>query len=260
MCGDDSRDIAGLPIDDFQKAIQPNDAQRAALDDLANATVKAAQNIKAACPTDVALTAPRRLAVMQQRIEAMIAAVQTVQPPLEKFYGQLNDEQKAKLNAIAVPQRPAGAAATAGAADQGCAVAQPGLTEWPSAVIDRTVKPTDAQRKGLDALQSAAAKAADLLKASCQPQDALTPPARLAAVGKRLDSLLQAVKTVRAATDDFYGSLNDEQKASFDAIGPQLGPRLAGIPDRQDEPRRHGHARHGVSVERMIRRLMSLAR
>ena len=75
MCGEDSHDIAGLPIDQFQQAIQPTDAQRAALDDLANASLKAAQDIKAACPTDIALTAPSRLAAMQQRIEAMIAAV-----------------------------------------------------------------------------------------------------------------------------------------------------------------------------------------
>ena len=75
MCGEDSRDIAGLPIDQIQQAIQPNDAQRAALDDLANASVKAAQEIKAACPTQIALTAPGRLAAMQQRIEAMISAV-----------------------------------------------------------------------------------------------------------------------------------------------------------------------------------------
>ena len=31
MCGQDSREIAGLPIDQIQQAIQPNDAQRAAL-------------------------------------------------------------------------------------------------------------------------------------------------------------------------------------------------------------------------------------
>jgi hypothetical protein len=62
-----------------------------------------------------------------------------------------------------------------------------------------------------------------MLKASCQTQaeDALTPPARLAIVGKRLDTMLQAVKTVRVAMNDFYGSLTDEQKAAFDAIGPQ---------------------------------------
>jgi hypothetical protein len=98
MCGADSRDIAGMPIDQIQQAIQPTADQSAALDDLANASLKAAQDIKAACPTDIALTAPSRLAAMQKRIEVMITAVQTVQPPLEKFYGLLNDEQKARLS------------------------------------------------------------------------------------------------------------------------------------------------------------------
>ena len=105
MCGEDNRDIAGLPIDQFQQTIQPTAEQRAALDDLANASVKAAQDLKAACPTDIALTAPNRLTVMQRRIEAMITAVQTVQPPLEKFYGLLSDEQKARLTALGNDQR-----------------------------------------------------------------------------------------------------------------------------------------------------------
>jgi hypothetical protein len=71
--------------------------------------------------------------------------------------------------------------------------------------------------------QGAAAQAADMLKVSCQtrPEDVLTPSARLAAVGQRLDAMLRAVKTVRMAMNDFYRSLTDEQKAAFDAIGPQ---------------------------------------
>src|SRR5450759_2907049 len=105
MCGEDSRDIAGLPIDLIQQAIEPTDTQRAALDDLANASVTAAQKIKAACPTTISLTAPNRLASIQQRIEAMIAAVATVQPSLDKFYGLLNDEQKARFNALGENQR-----------------------------------------------------------------------------------------------------------------------------------------------------------
>ncbi len=46
MCGEDSRDIAGLPIDQIQRAIQPNDVQRTALDELADASVKAARTIE----------------------------------------------------------------------------------------------------------------------------------------------------------------------------------------------------------------------
>jgi hypothetical protein len=264
MCGEDSRDIAGLPIDSIQAALKPDDAQRAALDDLANASVKAGQDIRAACPTDIALTAPRRLAVMQQRIEAMIAAVDVVQPPLERFYGLLSDEQKAKFNALAVRQRPARTAQAAAGTQPSCDVSQPGLTDWPGAMIEQSVKPTDDQRKGLEALQNAATKASDMLKASCQSENASTPPARLAAVGKRLDTMLQAVKTVRAPLDSFYGSLSDEQKANFDGIGPKRASAadentLAQNDD--DPPRRaHGRRHHHGNVEFMIRRMMSFVR
>jgi hypothetical protein len=222
MCGDNSRDIAGLPIDRIQQTIQPNDAQRAALDDLANASAKAAQGIRAACPTDVALTAPSRLAHMQQRIESMIAAVEIVQPPLEKFYGLLSDEQKLRLNALGQDQRRSETAQkTTASLAQTCGAAQPGATEWPTAEIDRTVRPTEAQRASLVTLEDDTAKAADMLKASCQPDNSLTPPARLASVGKRLDTMLQAVKTVRSGLDGFYGALSDEQKAKFEVIGSQ---------------------------------------
>jgi hypothetical protein len=222
MCGEDSRDIAGLPIDQFQKAIQPTDEQRAALDDLANALVKAAQDIKGACPTDIALTAPSRLAAMQKRIEAMIAAVETVQPPLEKFCGLLSDEQKARLTALGNDQRQSRTTEkTTGSLAQNCGAAPPGVMEWPTAEIDQTVRPTEAQHASLVALQNATTRAADLLKASCLTEDPLTPPARLAAVGKRLDTMLQAVKMVSSALNDFYGTLSDEQKARFEAIGPQ---------------------------------------
>jgi hypothetical protein len=258
MCGDDSRDIAGLPIDQIQKTIQPNDAQRAALDDLANASVKAAQDIKAACPTIIALTAPARLAAMQTRIEAMISAVETVRPPLQKFYDLLTDEQKTRLNALGEDQRRADAAKSkAGSFAENCtAAAQPGVTGWPSAEIDAKVHPTEAQRASLVALQDATAKAADMLKASCQTSEAITPPARLEAVGKRLDAMLQAVKNVRTALDDFYGKLDDEQKAQFEAIGPG---RSAASHQSSAAPVRVRHHRGYVSINGLMRHFMSMA-
>jgi LTXXQ motif family protein len=256
MCGEDSRDIAGLPIDQIQQAIAPNDAQRAALDDLANASVKAAQDIKAACPTKIGVTAPDRLAAMQQRIEAMISAVSTVQPPLQKFYGLMNDDQKARLNALGQDQRRSESAQnTVGSRAQNCGAAQPGVTDWPTGEIEARLHPTDAQRASLAALTEASAKAADMLKASCQPGEAITPPARLEAVGKRLDTMLQAVKTVRAALDDFYGKLADEQKAQFEAIGPGRSASS----DQPTAARTHVR-RHHVGIRGIIRHFMSMAR
>ena len=256
MCGEDSRDIAGLPIDQIQQAIQPNDVQRAALDELANASVKAAQDIKAACPTQIALTAPARLATMQARIEAMISAVGTVQPPLQKFYDLLSDEQKVRLNALGQDQRRAEATkGKSGSLAENCGAAQAGVTGWPAAEIDVKVHPTEAQRTSLAALQDATAKAADMLKATCQTGDAITPPARLEAVGKRLDVMLQAIKSVRTALDDFYGRLNDEQKAQFEAIGP----RRSAASSSSDATQTH-FRRHHASIGEIIRHFISMAR
>jgi hypothetical protein len=33
--------------------------------------------------------------------------------------------------------------------------------------------------------------------------------------------MLQAVRSVRTALEDFYATLSDEQKAQFEAIGPR---------------------------------------
>lgn len=221
LCGEDSRDIAGLPIDLIQQAVEPTEAQRAALDELANASIKAAQNIRAACPTAISLTAPSRLAAMQQRIEAMIAAVATVQPPLDKFYGLLNDEQKARLNALAEDQRRNTARRGRGSFAQSCEAVQPAMLKWPAEEIDARLHPTDAQRADFKALQDANATAAEMLATSCPVDTAVTPSARLAASGKRLDTMLEAVKLVHAALDNLYATLSDEQKAQFEAIGPR---------------------------------------
>jgi LTXXQ motif family protein len=218
MCGDDSRNIAGLPIDQIQLTVQPTEAQFAALDDLGNASIAAAQAIRAACPAQVTLTAPGRLAAMQQRIEAMMSAVATVQPPLEKFYGMLSDEQKARFNALAEDQRKTSNAQAPVA--PGCGTAQSRALEWPAGEIESRLHPNDSQRASLGALQDASVNAAEALKTACQPVEALTPPARFTAMGKRLDTMLQAVKLVRARLEDFYATLTDEQKAQFEAIGP----------------------------------------
>jgi hypothetical protein len=99
-----------------------------------------------------------------------------------------------------------------------------------------------------------------MLKASCAADSAITPPARLAAVGQRLDIMLQAVKTVRSALDEFYASLNDEQKANFDAIGAQRAGRDTTQIDEPQRSRRHRRGHGVVSVDRTIRRLFSLIR
>jgi hypothetical protein len=149
----------------------------------------------------------------------MISAVALMRPPLEKFYGLLDDEQKTRLNALAEDQRKA--SASRASLSQNCAAAQPAAFQWPGSEIEARLNLNDTQRASLQMLQDASAKAADMLKVACQPDDIITPPTRLAALAKRLDAMLQAVKLVRPALEHFYATLSDEQKAQFEAIGPK---------------------------------------
>jgi hypothetical protein len=215
MCGDDTREVADWPIDRIQQLVSPDDKQRMALDDLADASVKAAEIIKSACPTSVTFTPTGRLAAMQQRIEAMEQAIDVVRGPLDRFYAGLTDEQKAKLNSA--NQAQARPDARARGLEQGCN--RKSAPQWPEARIEMQVRPNEEQQAKLKALQTAATQAAEQLGASCPSELPATPPARLAAVSKRLDVMLQTVKSVRGALDDFYGDLNDEQKAQFNRIG-----------------------------------------
>jgi hypothetical protein len=246
MCEAGSRDITAPPVEPLQRLIGEDADKRAALDALANAAVKAAQDIKTACPAQTQATAPARLAAMQARLEALIAAVMTVRPPLEKFYGGLGDEQKeAAVAAFAAGRQ--GQAATL--LDPDCGAAQPNI--WPAADVEKAVHPTEAQRKSLAALQDAAAKAAELAKNSCPPPDLLTPTARLAALGTRLDALLQGVKAVIGPLNDFYNVLNDGQKSRFDAISlPQTSQA------ESPKARPTGHRRPFINLGYLIRRFM----
>src|SRR5215475_4897168 len=51
MCGDDTREVADWPIDRIRQLVSPDDQQSMELDDLANASVQAAEIIRSACPT-----------------------------------------------------------------------------------------------------------------------------------------------------------------------------------------------------------------
>ena len=85
----------------------------------------------------------------------------------------------------------------------------------------QTLKPTDSQRSALDALNEAATRAADFLKANCMEDPTLTPPGRVAAMEQRLNAMLEAIRIVQPALENFYGLLTDEQKARFNQLAPR---------------------------------------
>jgi hypothetical protein len=96
-----------------------------------------------------------------------------------------------------------------------------GLAEWRISRLERAVQPTEAQRPVFDELKAASKKAAEIISAACPRELSQSPVARLEAMEKRLEAMLQAVKTVRPTFDAFYASLSNEQKARLAEAGPR---------------------------------------
>ena len=108
FCDEKSPGVSDLPIARIGQAVQPTPAQRPALDELQEASVKAAEGLKVSCPAYQMLTPTGRVEAMEKRLDAMLGAVKTVQPALAKFYNSLSDEQKARFNSLRSASRPAG--------------------------------------------------------------------------------------------------------------------------------------------------------
>jgi hypothetical protein len=104
VCGERASGIASLPLERIERAVEPDGAQRNALKELQDATAEAADLLSSECPTYRALSAVGRLQAMEQRLDVMRRAVETVQPALERFYGSLNDEQKERFNRLSPAQ------------------------------------------------------------------------------------------------------------------------------------------------------------
>jgi hypothetical protein len=88
-------------IDRIEQEVRPDDRQRAELDALRDATAKAADELRNACPARAPITPVARLDAMAKRIAAMRDAINTVRPALARFYDSLTDEQKAHFNVMA---------------------------------------------------------------------------------------------------------------------------------------------------------------
>jgi len=224
VCGEQAPALTNWPIEQISQTVQPTDAQQAVLNELKDATGKAVSALQSACPEDLPSTAPGRLAAMDKRIATMLLALGIVQPPLQRFYDALSDEQKARFNVVSSdPQTGRVARASDRSPDlsQICGAEALKPVNVPTDRIAKTLSPTDAQRTALDNLNEATQKAAEFLKANCPSDQAFTPPGRISAMEHRLQAMQAAIKTVQPALENFYNLLTDEQKARFNLLGSQ---------------------------------------
>ena len=152
-CNEEAGEVTGWPIDQIQAAVAPDQRQSQMRDDLGNAIVKASDQIRSHCQSNVAFTPTGRLSQMHDRLGALVDAVNTVNPPLSAFYDSLSDEQKARFDHIAPRAPPHGQAAqgdlTTATIRGQC---NAGMMAWPTDQIDRVVRPAEAQRAKLQGL------------------------------------------------------------------------------------------------------------
>src|SRR5262249_28750014 len=72
--------IANWPFGQIEAAIAPTPDQQVLLNEVKSAANRAAGMLKASCPSSAPLTPPGRLQAMSSRLEATLAAVDTVRP------------------------------------------------------------------------------------------------------------------------------------------------------------------------------------
>jgi hypothetical protein len=223
VCAEPDRGVTAWPFEQIAQAVRPNDEQKKLLDEMQRAASDAAERLKQACPENLPMTPPGRLQAMTMRLQATLDAVKLVRPPLEKFYDSLSDEQKARFNEIGPDiGRKDRSAATAKEPQQGdCGGEKSSLSALAVDRIEDIVRPTDAQFAALDRLSGALDKAVETLQRACPVTVALTPVGRLEIMEQRLQAMIEAANLVRPALDDFYATLNNEQKAKFNRLSRQ---------------------------------------
>jgi hypothetical protein len=80
--------------------VHPDERQRSALDDLHSATAQAVELLRSNCPSYRPLTPVARVEAMEERLDLMLRAVDSVQSALTAFYRSLSDEKKEGFNRL----------------------------------------------------------------------------------------------------------------------------------------------------------------
>jgi hypothetical protein len=108
-------DVAGLcasqasftsvPAEQISATLTLTGEQQQALEKLKAASAQASDELKNSCPASIPDTLEGRLNAAQQRVAALVGAVDTVRPAVTTFYASLTDEQKATLSIQPAPQK-----------------------------------------------------------------------------------------------------------------------------------------------------------
>ena len=107
------------------------------------------------------------------------------------------------------------------------------FSSLPIEQIRQTMRLSEEQHSTLDDLRKASVEAAQIIHAACPTEAASTPSGRLAAMQQRLEAMKSAIARVRTPFEEFYESLDDDQKGELAAINDQRAPFAPKVPAAQ---------------------------
>ena len=100
LCSTQNQEFINVPTQEIIATVDPDDKQKAALDQLDNVSAKAAAMLQGTCPSSIPESTEARLDAMGKRLKATVTAMNEVRPALSGFYDSLTDEQKARFNTM----------------------------------------------------------------------------------------------------------------------------------------------------------------
>jgi hypothetical protein len=235
-CSREANELKILPVDAIAAAITPDTSQNSALMNIHNAAVTAANTLASTCPKDAPQAPLDRLAAVDRGIDAVQAAFNMLEEPLQAFYQLLSNEQRARL----VARYPVATIETTGAAPKrrhsrrkdndttdaapsaprvwDCEQWEAELRAWPITQAEQVVQPSARQRGSFYEFAASLQYAADSLDDSCPQQVAPTPIGRLQDMKEKLDALHQSTALMRVPLEHFYETLDGGQKDRLAAV------------------------------------------
>ncbi len=213
-CIDGARERALRPVDRIPETIELTAEQRAGLDDLRKAVSEAIDREAAACRKDAPGSPPERLRAMIDGLWAMRYAEFAIRTSLQSFHDSLTQVQKDELSG----DQTVGSSTSAGT-DSPTELCSKPVTANPDwfAPIERALRPTPDQQPSIKMLHGASMEMAHFLMTACPKEPPATPAARLDAAGDRVVALLHAAMNIEPLFHDFYGRLDDRQRARLNA-------------------------------------------
>jgi hypothetical protein len=100
FCDQWAQALRSWPIRQMEARVTLSDAQHAALFDVGAAMYRAADALTHACPKQMPLSPPAQFDARRKQVAALLEAIDSIGPVLDRFSGSLNSSQNAALNTV----------------------------------------------------------------------------------------------------------------------------------------------------------------